>query len=163
MIDGGPGFPERSSNFVDFACELNARLAGGGEIRKGRVFIQQDMTGNTVEFPSAANCLPLLRSVGAFIDEHRLRYPAVSAVVGFLAVLHAHPFPDGNGRTARTIFNTMLRTGLNSGHFMPLSLIAHLSQGGFILKIRRAMHGAEWIPLTRCFRDGLTVGSLRAR
>ncbi len=131
--------------------------AGNGEFRRGPIAIKPDEMGNSVVFPDAGQCVPLVETLQSFLADNLPRYPGMSAVVALVAIVHAHPFGDGNGRAARTLFNALLAKGCGTDHFMPLSLLAHLSGGGFILKLRRAMYGAEWDQLGAYIAEALAL------
>ena len=133
--------------------------AGQGEFRTGPVSIKPDLSGNVVEFPDHDQCRSLMHSLQFFLRENRDRYPGLSAVIALVGVVHAHPFLDGNGRTARTLFNALTATGYRSRHFLPISLLAYLSNGGFILKLRRAMYRGEWENLAQFFVDAFRLSN----
>lgn len=144
--------------FLDLLRYVHRSVKGGATaFRNGPVFIRPDADGNVIEFPPWQLCEPLLRALAAFTARHIERYPALCAMVGYAGVIHAHPFRDGNGRTARILFNLILRHGCQSRHFLPLSRLTTLSEGGFLIKLRRALYGGEWEPLAAFFVDALRL------
>lgn len=157
---GGVFRAELENDLILLVQRIHQTLgAGHGVFREGPVSIKPDLSGNVLEFPHHSQCRPLLQSLQIFLRENVARYPGFSAVVGLVGVVHAHPFMDGNGRTARTLCNALLATGCGSRHFVPISLLAHLSGGGFILKLRRAMYGGEWDKLAEFFIDALELST----
>ena len=133
--------------------------AGQGAFRTTPVSIKPDASGNVVRFPHHSYCDTLISSLEVFLKSYAEQFPAVSSLVAFVGVVHAHPFLDGNGRTARTLYNALMMIGCRSGHFMPISLLAYLSEGGFILKLRRAMYGHEWEKIALFFCNGLELSN----
>lgn len=63
-------------------------------------------------------------------------------------LLNAHPFSDGNGRTARVMLNHVLRLGgMPTSVYLPLYEIAHRSQGGHDIALRTTELRGDWEPL----------------
>lgn len=61
-------------------------------------------------------------------------------MVSRVALLNTHPFPDGNGRFARSVFNWILREHVGQGVYLPIKEVA-------LLRVREAEHFHEWQPL----------------
>jgi hypothetical protein len=72
-------------------------------------------------------------------------------------VAHAHPFCDGNGRTARTLFNVILGSSGVSKHFVPLKAILGRTAGAFVIHLRRAMLLGQWQPIHSAFLAALQL------
>lgn len=148
------------SDLVELLSEIHRNVgAGDGSLRKHPIYTRADSKGNRVQFPSHGDVRELLIKLQDYLQANFLKYPGLSLVVAFVGVVHAHPFADGNGRTARTFFNLLLFSGFASEHFLPISLAASLSDGGFILKLRRAMMGGEWDQLALFFSDALKLSA----
>jgi fido (protein-threonine AMPylation protein) len=74
-------------------------------------------------------------------------------MTAYAAIIHAHPFADGNGRTARTVYNLLLAKETGSRHFVPIQLICSRTQASFLIKLRRALYGGNWAGLQAFFAD----------
>lgn len=115
-----------------------------GALREGRVSTMPDIFQNVVDYPCVDSVPSLLHELDTFRQRYDALFPFCSAAVAFVAIVHAHPFSDGNGRTARTVFNVLTSIAIGRTVSLPLAVIALLTNGGFVLKLRRAMHGGEW-------------------
>lgn len=148
------------SHFIDFLFQIHRAVGGGGTaIRRGHMVIRPDEAGNVIVFPPAQLCEPLLQRLALIVMANFERHPGLCAVIAYAGVIHAHPFRDANGRTARVLFNLLMRNISRSDHFLPLSPLGQLSNGGFLIKLRRALYGGEWEPLTGFFVDALKFSS----
>lgn len=140
--------------FVQLLFEIHAALrAGETKIRSTSLIVRPDRNGNIIQFPEAGHCLPLLHNLLAFVASRVEHHPALCAVVAYACIVQTHPFTDGNGRTARTLYNLILADWLGSGHFLPIHLIASLDQASFLIKLRRAIYGGDWTGLAAFFLD----------
>jgi hypothetical protein len=139
--------------FVGFIVEVHRRLGAGlNSLRRRPVALRPDSLGNRVVFPDARICRSLLVSLHRFLTRHMSDHPGVCATVAFAAIVHAHPFDDGNGRSARTIYNLILAEGTGTRHFVPIhALTARRPVVG--LKLKRAILGGEWQSLQAFFTD----------
>lgn len=143
--------------FLDLLFRLHRSVKGGGtRIRRGDMFIRPDDGGNLIVFPPWQLCDSLLRSLAGIFREHLSADPALCAVIAYAGVIHAHPFRDANGRTARALFNLLLRHVSGTKHYLPISTVAAVSEGGFLIKLRRALYGGEWESLTKFFVDAMS-------
>jgi len=146
--------------FLDTIKTIHRALGEGADtFRVSAVAIGSDRLGNQVIFPHHTQCIPLLLNLHAFLQVNFRDHPVLSAIVSYGALIHAHPFNDGNGRTSRVIFNLLAMAGTNSGHFLPIRGIAGVSLGGFLITLRRALYGGEWEPLQKFFGDGLRLSA----
>ncbi|WP_448662456.1 Fic family protein [Sphingomonas sp. CJ20] len=144
--------------FVDLLLGVHRGIGGGiSSFRKTSVVIRPDDAGNVTVFPPWQLCRPLVEDLGTFLCRYAQRFPGLCAVVAYAGIIHAHPFRDGNGRTARVVLNLVLRTSTGTPHFLPLSKLAHLSDRGFLIKLRRALYGGEWEPLMAFTRDAVRL------
>lgn len=86
--------------------------------------------------------------------------PLIRATLIFFAIVHYHPFSDGNGRIARTIFNLLLRCGgLPDDQYLPLFELMHRSQGGYEIALRNAEVFGNWNPLVRFMVSAFKIAS----
>jgi hypothetical protein len=147
--------------FVRLLLDVHRRLGTGQNALRDRpVGLRPDSAGNKVVFPDQRLCPALLAALHEFLRRHAAAHPALSATVAYTAVLHAHPFNDGNGRTARTLYNLVLAAGAGTRHFVPIRLIAATHRAAFLIKLRRALYGGDWSGLQAFFNDAfrLSVG-----
>jgi Fic/DOC family len=140
--------------FVGLLRDTHRRLGTGiSTLRQRPVGITPDAAGNRVLFPHHSQCPALLGDLSDFLGRHIADYPALCATVTYGALIHCHPFNDGNGRTARTLYNLVLAAGTGSRHFVPVHLIAAHHRAAFLIKLRRAVYGGDWIGLQAFFTD----------
>ena len=125
-------------------------MTGTGAYREIGVATSADPKGRFVVFPKVEHIEPQLDTLVAFLAASGETPRAFRAMVALAMITNCHPFRDGNGRTARIMFNALL-----SGHtrkqrsYVPLREIAHYSRGGFIIRLRQAELRGEWAPLAR--------------
>ena len=144
--------------FLTLLGDVHQSVGGGGSaLRRGPVFIRPDSKGNVISFPPAEMCEPLLRALSTFIEKNIGRFPGLCIIVAYVGIIHAHPYRDANGRTARVIANILLRQRCAPSHFMPLSKLALVSQSGFLIKLRRALYGGDWQPLLDFWIEALRL------
>jgi hypothetical protein len=137
--------------FLEILLEVHRRLGVGvNQIRNSPVWTRRDATGNAVRYPDHTECRKLLSKLHAF-NLRNADNPMLCAVLGYAAIIHIHPFDDGNGRTARTYFNLVLGSTLGFQHFVPLQTLIAYWRGGFILKLRRALYSGDLLPLVGYF------------
>lgn len=159
MIERWPDISKiESQEFLLLIMEIHRRLGTGvNGFRTTSVGMKPDARGNGILFPCHRLCEPLLRSLHMFLCNHSSQYPVAAATVAYGAMIHAHPFNDGNGRTARALFNLILSSSTGSRHFIPIHLIATARQGSFLIKLRRAFYGDDWGPLQDFFSDAIRL------
>lgn len=132
---------------LELIVSIRNFLALPSAFREGGVSTMPDRFNNVVDYPAPALVHSLLDELDCFRLKYTLGFPYCTAVVTFVAIVHAHPFNDGNGRTARTALNVLTSIAAGRMVALPLAIISLLTNGGFILKLRRAMHGGEWTGL----------------
>lgn len=94
-----------------------------------RVTVHDRLTGKLVHRPPPASELPerleaLCDFANARNDDDRFIHPVVRAIIVHFWLGHDHPFADGNGRTARSLFYWSMRTqGYWLVEYLPLSRI----------------------------------------
>jgi Fic family protein len=71
------------------------------------------------------------------------------AIVAMTGILNTHPFPDGNGRCARALFNAVLgqESGACFSSYVPLKAAMQASDAGFEIRLRDAETNGNWAPL----------------
>ncbi len=122
---------------TDFLIELQRILTQDtldrpdecGRLRRtDETVVIEDPYGEELHIPPSASTLPRrLEALCAFANEpvskeSRFVHPVVRAMTLHFQVAYDHPFCDGNGRTARTLFYWyMLRTGYWLFEFLPIS------------------------------------------
>ena len=74
--------------------------------------------------------------------------PSVRAVLGHWLFGYIHPYPDGNGRMARFLMNTMLASG---GY--PWSIIHVKNRGPYLAALERASVHQDIEPFARFVAD----------
>jgi hypothetical protein len=132
-------------DFPRLLAQIHGRLAGGNsDFRQVPVNILPDAAGNSIEFPDPGDCPALIDRLGYYVASHFDDNPAICAMAAYCGIIHAHPFEDGNGRTARTLFNLLLSAGSQSRHFIPLVRLQALRHGSFLIKMRRAFYEGDW-------------------
>lgn len=149
--------PADADAFRALLAEVNRRLTdGAGGWRGGAIRLGGDRAGNRVYFPpvSAMNAqLEKLRVVLADDADHP---PLFRGIVAYALLLNAHPFSDGNGRTARVMLNYVLREGgMHSNVYLPLYEIAYRSLGGHDIALRTVELRGDWEPLFGYFLGAL--------
>jgi hypothetical protein len=148
------------SQFVFDMVEVNRALHnGGGVFRTKGMEIAAPEMNSTTRFPHPKMTPALIDRLALFISHNLDLWPAVCAMAAYAGVIHAHPFPDGNGRTGRMMYNLVL---LSAGveHFVPISLVSAVTGNNFVLKIRRALLGGDWESLQRYFHDAAKLSQL---
>jgi hypothetical protein len=149
-----PFWRGNGDEFADSLLRIHGRLGGGANsFRSHAVVIHPDGRGNSILFPHHTEVHSLLQRLSAFLRDHSQRHPALCAMTAYAAIIHAHPFADGNGRTARTVYNLLLARETGTRHFVPIHLIASRAQASVLIKLRRALYGGDWTGLQAFFAD----------
>jgi len=116
-----------------------------------------DNFGNVVTYRPPHCVTAEIEDLGIYLERHVAHAPLLSAIVAYCGVTAIHPFADGNGRTARILFNLMLRRALNPHFFLPVFDIAGLSRGGLIIRQRQAHYHRQWEPVVDYFCDSVAA------
>jgi hypothetical protein len=125
--------------------------------RRGPIATLPDQDGGRIVFPSPEDAHDLIKSLCAYCNQRAQVYPFRCAMVCYAVIIQAHPFLDGNGRTGRYLFNQIIREVVRSDWDLPIDSISQLSMPSFLLKIRRALYGADWGPLELYFYDAIRL------
>lgn len=148
---GVPAFSQALSGGFDAYLEVLMRIyaAATGRTptyRTGSVGTPYDSRDVRVLYPRADTIADQVRRIFEYQKAMRQR-PGIVAVVSLVAFLNVHPFADGNGRFARSVFNWVLREQAASDVYLPIREVALLSYSGYLLRVRQAEYFHEWQPL----------------
>jgi hypothetical protein len=151
-----------SRGFRDRLGALNRTLTNGKSgWRAGFVKLSDDRAGNQIYFPPVSAVPGQLEHLRSFVVDGDATPPLFTAAIAAALLLNCHPFTDGNGRTARLLFNHLLhRGGMPADVYLPLHEIGRRSQGGYEIALRIAKLRGDWEPFLRwllaairCCRD----------
>lgn len=160
LLSARPGFSSSMgrSDFIGWVQAIHQAVTGRRpEFRRGAMRTRPDDGNNAIIFPSSGLIDDLLEDLHGRLATHLSAYPATAAVAAYVGLIHCHPFLDGNGRTARVLFNLMLSNAAGTTIFIPFSHWSYMCRGSFILKVRRAMYAGDWTHILLFVRDTLTV------
>lgn len=114
--------------------------------RRAAIHLAPDKLAQIVRLPPVKDARVTLAEIP--LAARRLDWPLLArAAVVMGMFLNAHPFTDGNGRTARVLVNLLLFDGQAVERFMPLYELALRSEGGFEIALRRAELFQDWAGL----------------
>lgn len=147
--------PTSFDQFIEQVRRLHQEVDGGstGEFRRSAVQIKPDQSGFQILFPDHESVLEILGRLWLFINDNRDLPKLLIATILYVGIIHAHPFSDGNGRTARLLFNLCLRQHFVFDDSLPMEKIASIDPGAFLIKLRRSIYGGEWEPLLLFFQE----------
>ena len=106
-------------------------IADSGRIRQDdKVVVMNEITGDIVHTPPSNTELPsFIEKLCAFFnskDESVFIHPIIRAIIVHFMLAYAHPFVDGNGRTARALFYWyMLKRGYWLTEYLSISRIIY--------------------------------------
>lgn len=146
---------EQANPFDDFRSIVSHAHEGTSDydhkIRTTPIRVLPDALGNSIDFPPPGAVPALLDRLADAVGEVATADPVAAAVIAYVGLIHAHPYVDGNGRLGRSIFNLLLQAYFNRDHFVPLQLMYQDRQPAFLLKLRRAMYGSDWLGILRLY------------
>jgi prophage maintenance system killer protein len=147
-----------ASGFRDRLVALNLILTdGGGGWRAGPVRLRDDRAGNRIFFPHASVVPGQIDRVRLLLAGQGRTPPLFKAAVAYVLLLNCHPFNDGNGRTARVLFNHLLRrAGMSGNVYFPLYEIALRAHGGYQIALRMAELRRDWTPFLSWLLDAFS-------
>ena len=171
-FEASPGALPQSfpAGFRDGLAMLNLGLTDGqGGWRTKSARLGDDRDGNQVYFPHVSAVPGQLERLLLRLADGQDSPVLLTAVVAYALLLNCHPFNDGNGRTARVLFNHLLRRGgMPRNVYLPLYEIALRSHGGYEIALRIAEIQGDWEPFLRymlnailCFRELALDAGLR--
>lgn len=123
---------------VPAVININRILGGSEELRRGRIETTPFKSGHKVMFDCSSPPKAFLAQwLDAFAEPCALGDVMARAIWLFVDFLIAHPFRDGNGRTARVLFQAFL----NANGMLPAPLLPLYPA---LLVNQRAFLGAVW-------------------
>ncbi|WP_144034236.1 Fic family protein [Sphingomonas sp. IBVSS2] len=141
------------ARFVRDTIEVHRRCrAGANAFRRSGVRIAAYDKSAATHFPDWRLCDSLMAELAQFVGMHIDKWPATCAMVTYGGIIHAHPFLDGNGRTARIMHNLVLHSA-GCRHFLPIGLVASRTGNSLVVKLRRLVLGNDWSSLQRFLHD----------
>jgi len=130
--------------------------------RTGMVGTERGTDGRFVRFPRPDTIRARLADLLAFLRAQADAPPIFRAAVALVALSNCHPFTDGNGRTARVVFNLILAEALGSETYVPLYELGNRPWGSLTLFLRAAeLHGA-WAELFDFLQAALVLADQEA-
>jgi len=99
-----------------------------------RIVVQNGITGEIVHNPPVCSLIaPSVESLCDFINEEKeYIHPIIKAIVLHFMIAYLHPFEDGNGRTARSLFYWyMLKKGYWLTEFLSISRVIYKSKAQY--------------------------------
>jgi Fic family protein len=120
-------------------------------IRSGSIGTVSDGRGMSYHFPPISEGLKFLDKNKLCFREIAHSFPMIAAIVATSYFLAVHPFRDGNGRTFRIILNILFSVAADAKRYLPVSAVAAASNGGHLIKLKRALYQQEWLPLFQQF------------
>ncbi|WP_209437485.1 Fic family protein [Xanthomonas bromi] len=86
-----------------------------------------------------------MRQIVELVNEEALGQGIVAATRALVLINNAHAFSDGNGRTARAVFNWILsRSKMNDPFYITLKTLSAYSFGAYELHLREAEIFSRW-------------------
>lgn len=141
------GYLRANSNVAltkDFILEIHRRITQGtlensedeGRFRdNNRIVVADSLCGDIVHFPPDSNSIE--NNIGflcefANNDGPEYIHPVIKAIILHFMLSYLHPFADGNGRTARSLFYWyLLKKGYWLIEFMAVSRIIYRTKGQY--------------------------------
>lgn len=140
------------------ARDVARDLTGAGDFRLTRAQTAADRTGRYVRYPPSQTIAARFNELGELLAIPGHRPASFDAVVALVAINNLHPFADGNGRVARVFFNALLQRRRPAPSFyLPLHILASLSRGGYVLRLRLAEIRGQWLPLIEFLIDAAII------
>lgn len=115
---------------------LDKKTEGGVFRTTDNIVVQNSLSSEIVHLPPKAENLPsLLDSLCNFAnkeDEDFFVHPIIKAIIIHFLVSYLHPFVDGNGRTARSLFYWfMLKKGYWLTEYLSISRVIYKSKSQY--------------------------------
>jgi len=119
---------------VDAIRQVNRIVGGSNALRKGWLTTTRFKSGHVTQFDCASDPFTFLKSwVSEFNAPVASSLIMTKAIWLFLDLLVAHPFLDGNGRTARIMLQAYLyANGILAGPILPLGPFLQINQRSFL-------------------------------
>lgn len=130
------------------ALARRASRAPSLQLRTGDVRTARDARGVALQYPPAEAATARAASICAAYTACHGDQALLRSVWVLVALLNAHPFPDGNGRLARLLFaGALARAGLTHAPIVALGPLVHASEGAFEIALKRVVVQRRWQPL----------------
>lgn len=138
-----------ASSFPSLLISIASAATGSPTpFRNGAMFLGADPQGNRIQLPRPEHLRERLEVYRQLMSVDAREQPLFAGVVTLACLVNCHPFPDGNGRVARILFNNCLRDGgMGAAHYLPFYELARQSCGGYEICLRLAEIRGEWEPL----------------
>ena len=139
--------------FIDTMRSVCARMTGVDSVdyRRSSIGLATDLDGSRVEFGPWEQVHDRISQLHVAIRTTTLP-PTMTALAAMATLLNIHPFLDGNGRSARVLFNATYQfITSDAGSYLPLCSILEASKGGFEIRLRDAETNGNWVPLIDYF------------
>lgn len=129
---------------------LGSTAGARSRIRNSQTSTTPDRDGRVVLFPDCSTIGPRLDELRQLSASQDLPV-SLKAIALLCGVLNLHPLSDGNGRTARILFNWALGCGRSDTGYLPLYDIKQASLFGFEFSLRELELTGNWKPLLSYF------------
>lgn len=141
-----------SARWIEALISTASRITSGSvtALRTKHAVLSGDTQGITTAFRPANALQAELEVLHAHAIDVKIPI-TLRAVASMSTLLNIHPFHDGNGRTARLLFNVMISQGHPEVLYVPLCSAFDASMGGFELRLREATYHKNWLPLLTYF------------
>ncbi len=119
--------------------EISRRIGEHGNFRTSGVATSSDPAGRRVVFPNAEEIEGQLELFDHLRKTEGSAPKFYFALLALMLITNCHPFIDGNGRSARILFNALLSQ--NCEHvrvYIPVREFAEFSRGGYLIRMRQA-------------------------
>ena len=126
-------------------CSIHRMIAEGtldcpeeaGRIRSdNNIFVMDTLSGDVIYTPQSASLLgEKIQNLCDFFngtDDNEFIHPVLKAMIIHFYLAYLHPFSDGNGRTARSLFYWyMLKSGYSAIEFLSISRIIYARKSAY--------------------------------
>ncbi|HTD05221.1 Fic family protein [Undibacterium sp.] len=135
--------PDRFVQVISDMCSelVNVRAP----IRRTPIGTSPDLQGARWRYAPPDRIVSGLFELCAYLKNQTSHSPVVKAVVSHVVIACLRPFSDGNGRTARVIFNALISgSGQTDSLYIPCQRFCELSRHGYNIRSRLAHIHGEW-------------------
>lgn len=124
---------------------VSLSTGGDGSFRRGRAWLRSRDGRIRTQLGDAGEAIDRLQCLLEVLRGGGLGEGVLQAVRALVLVNNAHPFPDGNGRLGRALFNYYLHlSGMCRDCFIPLKWLSVLARGGYEIRLREAELFGRW-------------------
>lgn len=143
--------PEPQAFFACLAAIAATCTGDAQRYRLGPIGTQPDRFGRRWLFPDSSCVRPSLLALRHYLARDDGDDPLVRAVVAHCLIGAMHPFVEGNGRTARVVFNLLVGRLNGFTTYLPLRKIFNISRHGYEIRMRHTVATADWTELIHYF------------